>query len=1032
MQTTGAAGTGQIAFLREPYEKEAILASLHPYVREWFTSTFKDFSPPQRFSILNIHYRLNTLISSPTGSGKTLSAFLAILNELVSLADAGTLENRVYCVYVSPLKALGNDIEKNLNGPLKAIEAIALRHGKELGIRVGVRTGDTTDNEKAKMLKKTPHIIITTPESLSIMLTSIKFSTLLAQTQWVVLDEIHAIATGKRGVHLSLSLERLASVANFTRVGLSATVAPLEEFAAYLVGYDETGASRGCSVVDVNYAKRFDIEVISPVPNLIDVPYQSMQDALFERLHDLIQSHHMTLVFTNTRSATERVVHQLKDRHRSQYVTLEDSERDRQRIEKEELAKAAGLTAVPRSDASDAQTIARAREERPDAVRNVIAAHHSSLSREHRLKVEDQLKAGELRCVVSSTSLELGIDIGDIDLVVLLGSPKSISRALQRIGRAGHSLASVSKGRILVQDRDDLVECSVLLRAALEKKMDRGAIPKNCLDVLAQTIYGIVIQEQTHADTIYAMVRRSHCFHTLKRADFDSTLAYLGGEFTALEDRNTYAKVWHDKETGMVGRRGKLARLLFMTNTGTIPDETSVLVKIGEIPIGTIAEPFLEKLKRGDVFVLGGETYEFLFARGMVAQVKASAGRLPTVPSWYSEMLPLAFDLASEIQRFRLYMSQLFEASREKADIIAYIHSYLHVDANAANSIYEYFREQHGFSVIPHEKRIVLERFKEGQKHFIVFHTLFGRRVNDALSRAIGYRLGKLYHTDVELGITDNGFFIVTRQALLAKRSFDLVRSDELIELLEHSIARSEVLRRRFRHCAGRSLMILRTYKGQRKSVGKQQVGSQTLLAAVRSLGNDFPILKEARREVLEDLMDAPNAKLVLQRIERGEITIEERFLPIPSPFSFSIVLQGYSDILRVEDRQLFLKRMHEQVLARLSGAPIHGEALEAVSAASTAAEFTYEAHWDEQEKTSEEAAQDRVLLLKQQLYRAARATRLEPDLVQEASRLVEGERTGFSEKFIQWLQAFLSSTIPKAYPDELVKCFLDALPNIQ
>lgn len=1034
MQTAVAgrasADTGRIERMTEPYPTEQILASLHPFVREWFTRSFKDFSPPQKFSILNIHYRINTLISSPTGSGKTLSAFLAIINELVTLADAGTLENQVYCLYISPLKALGNDIERNLNGPLQAIEEIAKRHGKTLGIRVGVRSGDTKAHEKSKMLSKAPHILITTPESLSIVLTSIKFSELLRSTQWAVIDEIHAIATGKRGVHLSLSLERLAHIAHFTRVGLSATVAPLEDFANYLVGYNDDGTSRGCAMVDVSYAKKFDIQVVSPVANLIDTPYQQTQDKLYELLHEHVQAHKMTLIFTNTRSATERVVHALKDRYRSSYVTLEDSERQRQQAKKDELARAAGLVAAP--PVTDAISIANARITNPDAVHNVIAAHHSSLSREHRLMVEEQLKRGELRCVVSSTSLELGIDIGAIDLVILLGSPKSISRALQRIGRAGHSLASVSKGRIVVLDRDDLVECSVLLKAALERKMDRGTIPLNCLDVLAQTIYGIAVQDQLHVETIYSMVKRSHCYHTLSREDYESTLRYLAGEFTALEERNTYAKIWWDRETGMIGRRGKLARLLFMTNTGTIPDETSVIVKIGELPIGTIAEPFLEKLKRGDVFVLGGETYEFLFARGMVAQVKASAGRLPTVPSWYSEMLPLAYDLATEIQRFRKHMDELFTQGRDKEHILAYINEYLPVDEKAANSVYEYFSEQFGFSMIPHAKRIVIERFKDGQKHFMVFHSLFGRRVNDALSRAVGYRLGKLYHTDIEIGITDNGFFLVTRQPMLAKKAFDLVHASELQSVLEQSLMRSEVLRRRFRHCAARSLMILRMYKGNKKSVGKQQVGSQTLLAAVRSLGSDFPILKEARREVLEDLMDAPHAKEVLERIERGEIALEEKFLDMPSPFSFTIVLQGYSDILRVEDRQLFLRKLHEQVLRRLSGKDIvEADDPDARSVTAAAAEFRYEEHWEREEKSADEQTQERVLFLKQQLYRAARVLRLEADIVMEASRLVEGERKGFSEGFVTWLQTLLQGTVPKAYPDELVKCFSDALPSL-
>jgi ATP-dependent helicase Lhr and Lhr-like helicase len=989
--------------MTEPYSREAILDVFHPFVKEWFTKSFPDFSPPQYYSILNIHRRINTLISSPTGSGKTLSAFLAILNELTNLSAHGQLENRVYCIYVSPLKALGNDIERNLNKPLEEITAIAQAAGTSLDIRVATRTGDTTDYEKQRMLKHTPHILITTPESLSIMLTSPKFNELLKGVQWVVIDEIHSIASSKRGVHLSLSLERLQSEAWFTRVGLSATVAPLEDFAAYLVGYEDTGVSRGCSVVDVNYTKQLDLQVVSPVKNLITTSHVAIQNSMFETIHKLVQAHKTTVIFTNTRSATERVVHQLKDRYHSDYVTIEE------KVYKEQKAKEQPQTEQP-----------------TEIVRSVIAAHHSSLSKEHRLRVESQLKEGALRVVVSSTSLELGIDIGSIDLVILLGSPKSISRALQRIGRAGHRLSDVSKGRIIVLDRDDLVECAVLLKDAVERKIDRLSIPRDCLDVLSQTIYGMAVTNQMTHDDMLRIIRRSYCYHTLTTEDFDSTLKYLAGEFTALEERNTYAKIWWDRESNMIGKRGKLARLLFMTNTGTIPDETNVIVKVGEITIGSIAEPFLERLKRGDVFVLGGDTYEFQFARGMVAQVRPSAGRLPTVPSWYSEMLPLSYDLAREIGKFRKYLDEMFTAGRSKEEILTYIHQYVYVDQNACESIYNYFFEQYRFSKIPHMRRLLIEQFKEGSKHYVVFHTLYGRRVNDALSRAIGYTLGKLYHIDIELGITDNGFFLMARQPIIARRALNLLKSDELPRILEHALHNSEVLRRRFRHCAGRALMILRNYKGQHKSVGKQQVSSQTLLAAVRRLGNEFPIYKEARREVLQDLMDAPHAQEVLRDIENGALVIDDIYLEMPSPFSFSIVLQGYSDILKIEDRQLFLQRMHEQVLAKISGKKIDKESI-----AARVEEFSYEKHWEHEEQEKEKEAEDDKLILKQQLYRAARKGKLEPNVVFEASRLIDGERTGYSAEFVTFLQQLLQGAIPTYYEDELVKFFMEQLPQI-
>ncbi len=1024
-----------IEFMAAPYGRQELLDSLHPFVREWFLARFKDFSPPQYYSIGNIQRRINTLISSPTGSGKTLSAFLAVLNELVMYADSNVLENRVYCVYISPLKALGNDIERNLNEPLEQIKAIARSHGKELDIRVATRTGDTTDYEKARMLKHTPHILITTPESLSIMLTSPRFATLLQGVQWTVIDEIHSLAASKRGVYLSLNLERLQRNAWFTRIGLSATVAPLEQFAEYLVGYDVDGKCRGCQIVDVNYVKQLDLQVLSPVANLITATHAQLHDAMFEQVHSMVQAHHTTVIFTNTRSATERVVHQLKERYNKFYVTIDEKTYQEEKKKAQVTAAQAGIPDMQETRSELTRAVVEAN---PGAVRSVIAAHHSSLSKEHRLRVEEQLKRGELRVVVSSTSLELGIDIGSIDLVILLGSPKSISRALQRIGRAGHKLHDVSKGRIIVQDRDDLVECAVLLKDAIEKKIDKLTIPSNCLDVLAQTIYGMVIVETMAYEDLFKAVRSSSCYHTLSREDFDSTLKYLAGEFTALEDRNTYAKIWWDRETNTIGRRGKLARLLFMTNTGTIPDETNVIVKVGEVPIGAIAEPFLERLKRGDVFVLGGDTYEFQFARGMVAQVKASAGRLPTVPSWYSEMLPLSFDLAREIGKFRQYLAELFAAERDEAFILDYIKNYVYVDEKACSSIYHYFLEQYKFSKIPHQKRILIEQFKEGSKHYAVFHTLYGRRVNDALSRSIGFTLGKLYHTDVEIGITDNGFFVMARQSLLARRALALLKASDLQIVLEHALANSEVLRRRFRHCAGRSLMILRNYKGQRKSVGKQQVSSQTLLAAVRRLGNDFPILKEARREVLEDLMDAPHAREVLENIETGAVSVEENFLDMPSPFSFSIVLQGYSDVLKVEDRQLFLQRMHQQVLNKIAGGTQEKQSIGVTlaNASEASGEFNYEKHWEEQAKTEQAAAEDKKLMLKQQLYRAARIARLEPHIVMEASRLIDADaadaQRGYSDEFIKWLQLLLSNTIPRCYEDDLVRFFLEELPKIR
>ncbi|MEK6868630.1 MAG: helicase-related protein, partial [Nanoarchaeota archaeon] len=434
-----------------------------------------------------------------------------------------------------PLRALSEDIKINLVNPLQEMEELA---GKKFGIRVASRTGDTEASEKAKMLRKPPHILITTPESLAIVLSSIKFVDLLKDVQWCIVDEVHALAENKRGTHLSLSLERLQKLSPaMTRIGLSATIAPLDEIAKYLVGYEDKN-ERPCKTVDVQFIKKLDLKVLSPVPDLIDTEHGNMHHAMYELIHSLIQEHKTTLVFTNTRSATERVVHNLKDKF-------------------------------------------------PEFYAENIGAHHGSLSKTHRHNLENRLREGKIKVVVCSTSLELGIDIGYIDLVICLSSPKSVARALQRIGRSGHRLHDVTKGRIIVLDRDDLVECAVLLKSAIEKKIDKIHIPTNALDVLAQQIYGIAIQEQINISDLFKLIKNSYCYHNLEKKDFNEIMDYLAGKYISLEDRHIYAKIWHDEETGMIGKRGKLARVLYMTNIGTIPDETSVKVKVGEQFVGT-------------------------------------------------------------------------------------------------------------------------------------------------------------------------------------------------------------------------------------------------------------------------------------------------------------------------------------------------------------------------------------------------------------------------------------------------------------
>lgn len=871
-------------------DKEEIDSALDPLVKEWFYNKFNEYSISQKYGVLNIIAKNNILISAPTGGTKTLTAFLGILNYLVSLARQKNLEDKIYCVYVSPLKALNNDIGHNLKEPLKEIFELAEKKGIKLQeIRVNVRTGDTSIAEKSKMSRKSPHILITTPESLAIILTTKKFVEKLYSTEYIVIDEIHALAPNKRGTHLSLSLERLENIAlkSPTRIGLSATIAPLEEIAHYLVGFRKENlgkiikfVERDCLLADVQYLKKMDIGVMCPLPDLINTSSFEMQNSLYKLLDSLVQEHKTTLIFTNTRSATERVINNLKDFFPKNYEKIEEN----------------------------------------------IGAHHSSLGKDLRFSIEQRLREGKLKAVVTSTSLELGIDIGYVDLVILLSSPKSVSRALQRIGRAGHRLHEISQGRIIALDQDDLIECGVLLKESLDKHIDKIKIPKNCLDVLSQHIFGEAIQKIWDVNELYYLFRQSYCYNSLSIEDFYSVLSYLSGEYSSLKSKNVYAKIWYDEQTKQIGKKGKLARMIYMTNIGTIPDESFSTVVVSspnsrkdEI-VGKIDESFLERLKRGDVFVLGGSKYEFLYSRGMKTYVNASVARPPTIPSWSSETLPLSFDLALAIQKFRKKMEDLFSSKKNEKEIMSFIEKYLFVDTNSINAIYNYFYEQYYFSKIPHESKIIIEKYKEKEKNYFIVHSLYGRRVNEALSRALAYVVGRGVKRDIEIGLNDNGFFLASTNTLQIEKALGLLSEnpEKIRDVLIESIEKTEYFKRRFRHCAVRSLMILRNYKGRTKTAGKQQVNSDFLLANVRKISDNFPILKETRREILEESMEIENAIKILKEIKEKKIRVCLLDVELPSPFSLNLITQGYVDLMKMENKIEFLKRMHNKIQKRI------------------------------------------------------------------------------------------------------------------
>lgn len=848
------------------HSKEEVMGLMEPLVRTWFDGRFQQLTEPQSKAIPVIHERRNVLVSSPTGSGKTLTAFLSIINELTRYASEGRLEDRVYCIYVSPLKALANDVNRNLNSPLQEMREVAKEHAMAFPeIRVAVRSGDTTPYERQKMVRKPPHILITTPESLALILAAPKFRESFDKVEWVIVDEIHDICDSKRGAFLSLTLERLREHCQnrFTRIGLSATLAPIEAIAGYLVGC-ENGEIRDVTLVESQGRKDLDLEVLCPTEDMTALSFEIVNAKMYDLLKEQVDQHRTTLIFTNTRSGAESVVYKLKER---------------------------GLES--------------------------IEAHHSSLSKEIRLEVEEKLKRGELRCVVSSTSLELGIDIGSVDLVCQVGSPKSVAKGLQRVGRSGHGVGQTAKGRLIVFDQDDLVECAVLCRAAHRGRIDRVAIPENCLDVLAQTLVGMSLDKRWELEEVESLIHGSYCYRNLPRDALLRTLRYLGSKD---DFEGVYSKLWFDEEEGRMGRK-RGSRMIYFLNLGTIPEEANYKVVTSHgSGVGELSEKFVERLTPKDIFVLGGRSFEFVRAKGMRAYVKEASGKKPTVPSWTGEMLPRSFDLSMDIARFRREMTE--RLTQDDGTLIDWLIRDLDIDEGSARSLISYFREQlETAGMVPDDRRLLVEEYVDpSENHRLVFHFPFGRRVNDALSRAFAYRISNTFGVNVSITMNDDNFMVSSPKRLDLERLKGLVSSQDLDSVLRRAVRESELFRQRFRHTATRSFMILRNYRGRPVSVNRQQVRSSYLLESLERM-EDVPVIEETYREVLEDDMDIRNARHILEWIESGEMEmVLQPFRGTPSPFAHNVILSGYSDIVLMEDRSALLRELHRKVLSRAMG----------------------------------------------------------------------------------------------------------------
>ena len=821
--------------------KEEVLNGFEPLIEKWFNSKFDDLTPPQSMAVPLIHNKENVLVSSPTGSGKTLTAFLSIINDFLKLDRENEFEDGVHAIYVSPLKALANDIDRNLRQPLDEMMALAEKLELDVPeIKVAVRSGDTSLKERARMVRKPPHILITTPESLGLLLSSKKFRDHFRKTRYIILDEIHDLANNKRGTHLSLSVERLAQIIDRepVRIGLSATQAPIEDIAGFLGGY-QNGKPRPVNIVDVKERKHLDLKVLCPVDNLTLHTTEVINSKMYDLLVDLVNDHRTTLIFTNTRAGTESIAVQLKERG----------------IEK-------------------------------------LAAHHGSLSKEMRLDVEEKLKAGEMDVVVSSTSLELGIDIGYVDLVVQIGSPKSIAKGLQRIGRAGHALRAISKGRLVVFDPDDLLECAVLVKSAYEGQIDRVSIPERATDVLAQSIIGMSLDRKWDSDEMYSLVTSAYPYRNLSKNEFLDVLDFLGGD--SLENHGVYPKIWYDKNEKEIGiKRG--SRQIYNMNIGTIPQEINytVVLEGRGVQLGNLSEKFVENLSKNDIFVLGGRTYQFIESNRSTVVVKDGLGRKPTVPSWSGEMLPRSFDLSESVGKFRAEVEKRLELKEE--EIIQWLEDDFRLDKGAAKTILSHLDEQNkicGF--VPSDKHLMVEGYLDNRgRSGAIFHFPFGRRVNDALARAFAFQLGKEVGSSVRISLSDDAFLLTFPSRLAIEGIADRLMPKALEPLLRKAIINTEIFAQRFRHCANRSFMVLRNYKGREISLPRQQLRTSQVLEAINEI-DSFPMLEEAYREVLYDAFDLKNAQLIIDDIKNSTRKIDYRtYSPVPSPLSHSLILSG-------------------------------------------------------------------------------------------------------------------------------------------
>jgi ATP-dependent Lhr-like helicase len=856
------------------------LDAFHPAVAAWFRRAFPSPTPAQQAAWPLIRERRPTLIAAPTGSGKTLTAFLAAIDELVrdGVAAGGVLPDATAVVYVSPLKALSNDIRVNLEAPLAGIAEELQRLGlPDPGIRIAVRTGDTTQQDRVAMRKRPPHIVVTTPESLYVLLTSASGRAMLATTRTVIVDEIHAVAGTKRGSHLALSLARLDALCEYApaRIGLSATQKPLDAVARFLAG---TARGGDCAIVDVGHTRTRDLAIEMPPVPLEAVMANDVWDLIYDRMATLAAAHRTTLVFVNTRRMAERAARHLADR--------------------------LGWESV--------------------------AAHHGSLAKEHRLHAEQRLKRGELKVLVATASLELGIDIGDVDLVCQVGSPRGISALLQRVGRAGHQVGGVSKGRLFPTSRDDLIECAALLDCVRRGELDLLRIPRAPLDVLAQQLVAEVACREWHEDALYAMVRQAEPYAALERPRYDAVVRMLAaGHVGRHGQRASY--LHRDAVAGTVrARRG--SQLTAMTSGGTIPDNAdyAVVLEPQGLNIGTVNEDFAVESLAGDVFQLGNTSYRILRVEAGRVRVEDAHGMAPNIPFWLGEAPGRSNELSAAVARLRARVDALLADGDAGHGMDGVEHACqclaeeTGIGLAAARQIVEYLaRARAALGVLPTQDTLVMERFfDESGGMQLVLHSPFGSRVNRAWGLALRKRFCRTFNFELQAAATEDAIVI----SLSSAHSFALdevwsyLRSASAERLLVQALLEAPLFNVRWRWTAGVALALPRFVGGRKVAAPLQRMKSEDLLAAVfpdqaACLENlqgerelpDHPLVEQALDDCLHDAMDSTGWLDVLKRIEQGQCRLVSRDLPTPSPLAMEILSArpyAYLDDAPLEERR--------------------------------------------------------------------------------------------------------------------------------